>query len=419
MQSTYSHPPAARAMRRPAAFARLLSGLVASTLLCVPVALRAADAPGVTATEIRIGATFPFSGPVSSLGATGKGLAAYVDAVNDRGGVNGRKIKLLLADDAYTPPKAVEMTRRLVENDEVAFLFGSLGTPAIAATIKYVNDKKVPHLFVTTGASKFTNFKEYPYTTTGLVSFETEGALYARYMDRTVPNAKIGVLYQNDDLGKDYLAGFKAHFKSNFDKRVTAVAYELADATIDSQIVSLKAAGVQAVMLAATPKFTSQAIRKIAGMDWKPLVMLNFVSSSVSTVIVPAGPENAIGAVSGSLTKDPSEKIWDNDPGMKEYRAFFAKYLPGLDINNNNYLYGYNQGRLLEHVLKQCGNDLSRENILRQARSIKALSLPTLLPGIVVNTGPNSSMAYTQLQLQRWNGTAWERFGEVQSLDGR
>lgn len=390
-----------------------------AALLSAPWPVSAADAPGVSATEILVGGTFPFSGPASSLGGTGKGLAAYIDAINDRGGINGRKIKFLTADDGYVPPKAVEMTRRMIESDEVAFLFGSLGTPAIAGTIKYVNDKKVPHLFVTTGASKFTNFKEYPYTTTGLVSYETEGALYARYMDRTLPNAKIGVLYQNDDLGKDYVAGFKTHFKGDFDKRVTALSYELADATIDSQIVSLKSAGAQAIMLAATPKFASQAIRKMAGMGWKPLVMLSFVSSSVGTVIVPAGADNAIGVVSGTLVKDPSEKAWDNDPGMKEYRSFFAKYMPGLDINNLNYQYGYNQGHILEQVLKQCGNDLSRENILRQARAIKALSLPTLLPGIVVNTGPNSSMAYTQLQLQRWNGTAWERFGEVHSLDSK
>ena len=214
------------------------------------------------------------------------------------------------------------------------------------------------------------------------------------------------------------LAAFKNYFKGNFDKRVSAISYEVFDPTVDSQILSLKKDDVQAVMLASTPKFTSQAIRKIATLGWKPLVVLNYVSTSAATVIQPAGPENAIGAVSGSISKDPSEKLWDNDPGMKEYRAFFAKYLPGADIANSNYLFGTHQGRILEQLLKQCGNDLSRENILRQARAIKSLSMPTLLPGITVHTGPDNSMAYTQMQLQRWTGTAWEKFGDVQGLKG-
>ena len=412
--------------RRLAAFAPTMSAVLlvsvvsaVSVLLGVPSVVIAADTPGVTATEIRVGATFPFSGPASSLGTTGRALGTYVDSINDRGGIGARKIKLIAADDSYAPPKTVEMTRGLIERDEVAFIFGSLGTPGVSATIKYVNAKKVPHLFVTTGATKFTDFKEFPYTTTGLVAYATEGKIYARYIDQTLPGAKVGILYQNDDLGKDFVAAFKEYFKGDFDKRVVTVSYETSDATVDSQIVSLKSAGVGSVMVAATPKFTAQTIRKVHNLGWKPLIVIDFISTSVGSVIVPAGVENAIGVVSGTNVKDPSDKRWDTDRGMQEYRAYFAKYHPGADIADGNYLYGTNQGRILEQVLRQCGDDFSRENILKQARSIKGLVLPTSLPGIVVKTGPDTSMAYTQLQLQRWTGTTWEQFGDVRGPDSK
>jgi ABC-type branched-subunit amino acid transport system substrate-binding protein len=372
-----------------------------------------AETVGVTDTEIKIGATFPFSGPASPLSNTGKGLIAYVNSINDRGGIDGKKINLITYDDAYSPPKTVEQTRKLVESDEVAFLFGPLGTPGIGATIKYVNAKKVPHLFVVSGVNKFTNFKEFPMTTTGLPSYDTEGKIYAKYISKTLPDAKIALLYQNDDLGKDFLAAFKAYFKESFDKKVVASAYELSEPTIDSHVVNLKASGAAAFLVAGTPKFAAQAIKKASEVGWKPLFLINYVSSSVSSTIVPAGPEKAIGVVAATIAKDPSDKKWANDPGVQWYKAHFAKYLPGADIGDGNYVYGTEQGQILEQVLKQCAGDYSRENIVKQARNIRGLSLPTLIPGITINTGAQNSMAYTQLQLQRWNGTSWDQFGDL------
>lgn len=372
-----------------------------------------AEIVGVTDTEIKIGATFPYSGPASPLSNTGKGLIAYVNSINDRGGIGGKKINLITYDDAYSPPKTVEQTRKLVESDEVAFMFSPQGTPGIAATIKYVNLKKVPHLFVVSGVNKFTNFKEFPMTTTGLPSYDTEGKIYARYITKELPDAKIAMLYQNDDLGKDFLSAFKGYFKDSFDKKVVASAYELSEPTIDSHIVNLKASGAGALVVAGTPKFAAQAIKKAFEIGWKPLFLINYVSTSVSSTIVPAGPEKAIGIVAATIAKDPSDKKWENDAGIQWYKSHFAKYLPGADIGDSNYLFGTEQGQILEQILKQCAGDFSRENILKQARNIRGLSLPTLIPGITINTGPQNSMAYTQLQLQRWNGSSWEQFGDI------
>lgn len=390
---------------------KIAAAVAAMTVFAVAAAH--GETPGVTEQEIKIGATFPFSGPASPLSNTGKGLIAYVSSINDRGGVNGRKINLITYDDAYSPPKTVEQTRKLIESDEVAFLFSPLGTPGIGATIKYVTAKKVPHLFVVTGATKFANFAEFPLTTTGLPSYTTEGLIYAKYIAQARPNAKIAILYQNDDLGRDFVAAFKAHLKADFDKKVVATSYEVSEPTIDSHVVSLKSSGAEAFLFAGTPKFAAQAIKKADEIGWKPLFLINVVSTSVASTIVPAGPEKAVGIVAATFLKDPGDKKWADDPGMKWYRAHFAKYLPGADIGDANYLYGTQQGQILEQVLKQCGNDLSRENIVKEARSIRGLSLPTLIPGITVNTGPGNSMAYTQLQLQRWTGSSWEQFGEV------
>jgi branched-chain amino acid transport system substrate-binding protein len=372
-----------------------------------------ADSPGISETEIKVGATFPFSGPASPLSNTGKGLIAYVKLINDHGGINGRKINLITYDDAYSPPKTVEQIRKLIESDEVAFLFGPLGTPGIAATIKYVNAKKVPHLFVVSGVSKFTNFAEFPMTTTGLPSYDTEGRIYAKYIKQTRPESKIGILYQNDDLGKDFVNAFRGFLKDGFDEKVVARSYEISEPTIDSHVISLKASGADVFLVAGTPKFAAQAIKKADEVGWKPLFLINLVSSSVSSTIVPAGPEKAVGVVAATIMKDPNDKKWADDPGVKWYRGYFDKYLPGADIGDANYVFGTQQGQILEQVLKQCGSDLSRENILKQSRSIHGLSLPTLIPGVTINTGPTSSMAYTQLQLQRWTGTSWEQFGDV------
>jgi branched-chain amino acid transport system substrate-binding protein len=378
-----------------------------------------AGTPGIAETEIKVGATFPFSGPASSLSNVGKGLIAYVKSINDRGGVNGRKINLITYDDAYSPPKTVEQTRKLIESDEVAFLFSPLGTPGISATVKYVNAKAVPDLFVVSGATSFTNFTEYPMTTTGLPSYDTEGRIYAKYVTQKLPSAKIAILYQDDDLGKDFVNAFREYLGDDFEKKVVISSYEVTEPTIDSHVVNLKAAGAEAFLVAGTPKFAAQAIKKANEIGWKPLFLINFVSSSVSSTILPAGADKAIGIVSATLTKDPNDRKWADDPGIKWYRTHFEKYLPGADIGDNNYLFGTQQGQILEQVLKQCGDDLSRENIVKQARSIRDFALPTTIPGVVINTGPDRSMAYTQLQLQRWNGSSWEQFGDVLSADSR
>lgn len=389
----------------------------AATLAITVTAAAAENAPGVTATEIKVGATFPLSGPASSLGVVNKALTAYVTQVNERGGINGRKINLIAYDDAYSPPKAVEHTRKLIESDEVAFVFGALGTPAVSATVKYVNGKKVPHAFVTTGATKFTNTKEYPFTTTSLPSYDTEGKVYAKYFRAQLPNAKVGILYQNDDLGKDFVAAFKSTYKDDFASKIVAMAYEVADPTVNSQVMNLKAGAPDALLIAGTPKFAAQALRKMHEMGWKPLTVVNFVAASIGSTFVPVGLDKVTGVVTAGFQKDPSDPKWKDDAGVKEFLAFFQKYLPGADIADQNYTFGYQQGMILEQLIKQSGNDLSRENITKQSKSLKNLVLPTVLPGITVNTSEASNQAYTQMQLQRWNGKSWDTFGDVMKAD--
>jgi len=387
--------------------------LACTLVLALSTSSFAADAPGVTATEIKIGGVFPFSGPASSIGLVGKGVLAYVQSINERGGINGRKINYIAMDDAYSPPKAVEHVRKLVESDEVAFIFSQLGTPGNTASAKYLVLKGVPTISIISGSNKFTSVADFPLTTTGLVSFDTEGKIYAKYLSKVLPNAKYAILYQNDDLGKDYVNAFKAFLKSDFDKRVVTAAYEISDPTIDSQVVSLKSSGAEALLVAGTPKFSAQAIRRVAEIGWKPTLIVNFPSSSVSATLKPAGFDNAMGVIVGTFIKDPTDSKWNDDAGMKAYRAFFAKYLAGSDIGDTNYLTGYQQGMILEQILKQCGNDLSRQNIVKQAKSLKDLVLQTAMPGISINTSATNNMIWTQLQLQRWSGTNWEQFGEV------
>jgi ABC-type branched-subunit amino acid transport system substrate-binding protein len=383
------------------------------TMLATATCTWAADAPGVTPTEIRVGGVFPFSGPASSIGLVGKGVLAYVQSINDRGGINGRKINYIALDDAYSPPKAVEHVRRLVESDEVAFIFSQLGTPGNSAAAKYLAVKGVPTIAIVTGSSKFTHVKDYPLTTTGLVSYDTEGKIYAKYLTRTLPTGKYAILYQNDDLGKDYVNAFREFLGADFDKRVVTAAYEVTEPTVDSQVVTLKSSGADALFVAGTPKFAAQAIRRAAEIGWKPTLMINFPSSSVAGTLKPAGLENSIGVIVGTPNKDPNDPKWSDDAGVRDYRAFFEKYLTGADITNTSYLTGYQQGMVLEQILKQCGNDLSRANIATQAKSLKDLVLPTALPGIKINTGASSNMVWTQMRLQRWNGASWDQFGEV------
>jgi branched-chain amino acid transport system substrate-binding protein len=373
----------------------------------------AANAPGVTATEIKIGGIFPFSGPVSSIGRVGEAIVAYVHSINDRGGINGRKISYIADDDAYSPPKAVEQVRKLVESDKVAFIFSQLGTPGNTAAAKYLAVNGVPSIALLSASKKFTNVDDFPLSTTALVSADTEGRIYAKYLANVLPNARYAILYQNDDLGKDYVNAFKAFFKSDFDEKVITASYEVTDPTIDSQVVTLKSSGAGGLLIAGTPRFAAQAIRKVAEIGWKPTLIVNFPSSSVSATLRPAGLDNAVGVIAGTFIKDPTDSKWDDDAGMKGYRTFFAKYLPGADIGDVNYVSGYQQGLILEQLLRQCGDDLSRENIVRQARNITNFVLPTAMPGIAINTSPTSNMVWTQLQLQRWNGSHWEQFGEV------
>jgi ABC-type branched-subunit amino acid transport system substrate-binding protein len=373
----------------------------------------AADTPGVTTTEIRIGGIFPFSGPASSIGLVGRGILAYVQSINDRGGINGRKLNYIAYDDAYSPPKSVEHARKLVESDEVAFMFSQLGTPGNTATAKYLKSRGVPTIAIVSGSSKFTDVANFPLTTTSLVSFDTEGKIYAKFLTKTLPDAKYAILYQNDDLGKDYVSAFKELLKSDFDKKVVTASYEVTEPTVDSQVVNLKSSGAGALLVAGTPKFAAQAIRKAHEINWKPLIVLNYPSGSVGATLKPAGLDVSTGVVVGTITKDATDSIWDHDQGMKDFRAFVDKYMPGIDIADNNYLFGYTQGKLLEQLIKQCGDDLSRENIIKQARNFHDVALPTIQPGIKVNTSDKINMDFTQMRLQRWTGTHWDLFGEV------
>ncbi|MCP4615223.1 MAG: ABC transporter substrate-binding protein [Bradyrhizobium sp.] len=387
--------------------------LVCALVIALSAPCWAGETPGVTATQIMIGGIYPLSGPASSIGQVGHGVRAYVQSINDRGGINGRKINYVMLDDAYSPPKAVEHARRLVESDEVAFMFGQLGTASNSAVAKYLAAKRVPTIAIVTGASKFTNVKDYPLTTTGLVSYDTEGKIYAKYLMRVLPTAKYAILFQNDDLGRDYVNAFKAVLGADFDKRVVTASYEVTEPTVDSQVVTLKSSGAQALFIAGTPKFAAQAIRRAAETGWKATILINFPSSSVAGTLKPAGLENSVGVIVGTPNKDPNDQKWTDDEGMKGYRAFFERYLAGSDITNTSYLTGYQQGMVLEQILKQCGDDLSRANIIKQAKSLKELVLPTALTGVKLNTSESNNMIWTQLQLQRWTGTRWEQFGDI------
>jgi branched-chain amino acid transport system substrate-binding protein len=391
----------------------LATAATAGFIPAAPAILRAQELPGVTATEIRIGNTIPYSGPASAYGTIGKAEAAMFRMANDQGGFAGRKVNFLSYDDGYSPPKTVEQTRRLIEEDKVAAMFAPLGTPTNSATVRYINQKKVPDLFLATGADKWGNYKEFPWTIGWQPSYVTESQVYAKYILAQKPDAKIGILYQNDDFGKDYLNGVRDILKGNWDKQVTAVSYEVTDATIDSQLVSLQSGGVDVLMTIATPKFAAQSIRKVSGMNWKPLHVLSGVSSSVGAVMIPAGPENGVGIISSAYLKDPTDPTWDNDAGMKEWRAFMAKYYPEGDVKDAGNVSAYGVTHTMLYVLKQCGNDLSRENMMKQATSLHDVENPTLLPGIKLNSGPTNYHPIRQLQLMRWSGKTWERFGDI------
>ena len=392
-------------------------GVVGIAALAIsPLAAGAAEMRGVTATEIRIGQTMPYSGPVSAFGALGKGEVGYFKMLNERGGINGRKVNLISLDDSYAPPKTVEQTRRLVESDEVALIFSSIGTAHNTAIAKYLQSKNIPQLFLASGASKFADIAQYPQVTMGVQApFRYEARLYARHALEKNPNAKFAVISQNDDYGRDYLSGLRDVLGEKYDSTVTAATYEIADPTIDSQIVKLKASGADVLVIAATPKFAAQTIRKAYEIGWRPMTFLSNVAVWISTVMQPAGLEAGIGILSTAYVKDPDDPGWADDPGVKAWREFMARYIPEADQHDTNYVNAYNSAMALEAVLKACGDDLSTENILKQAYSIRDLELPMLLPGIRINTSPTDHVPVDQMQFMRFNGKSWERFGELQT----
>jgi branched-chain amino acid transport system substrate-binding protein len=370
--------------------------------------------PGATDTEIKIGNINPYSGPASAYGQIGKTITAYFKMINDQGGINGRKINFISYDDGYAPPKAVEDARKLVESDEVLFLFQTLGTPSNTAIEKYMNTKKVPQLFVATGATKFGDPKEFPWTIGWQPTYQSEARIYAKYLLEHHADGKIGILYQNDDFGKDYLKGLKDGLGGKM-QIVSELPYEVTDPTIDSQIVSLKASGADIFLDVTTPRFAAQAIKKVAEIGWKPVHLLSNVSVSVGAVQTPAGLENSKGVLSSYYLKDPTDPRLKDDPAIKEWTTFMDKYLPEGDKSSGFTIYGAAVAQTMVHVLKQCGDDLTRENVMKQATSISHLSQGLLLPGITINTSPNDYFPIQQMQLIRFNGERWEPVGPVLS----
>jgi len=392
----------------------ILSALLAALALA-PAVTMAADTPGVTATEIKIGNTNPYSGPASAYGTIGKALGAYFKKVNEEGGINGRKINYVTYDDAYSPPKTVEMVRKLVEQDQVALLFQTLGTPTNTAIHKYMNQQKVPHIFVATGATKWNDPKNHAWTMGWQPNYQTEGRIYANYILKNVPDAKIGILYQNDDYGKDYRKGLHDGLGEAAAKKMIVMeqTYEVTDPTIDSQIVNLKNSGANVVFNVTIPKFAVQAIKKAHDIGWKPLHLLNNVSSSLGTTLKPAGLEASKGLITALYMKEITDPQWKNDKGYLDWVAWMKKYYPEGALDDQANAYAYSVAQTLVQVLKQCGNDLSRENIMKQAASLKNLELPLLLPGIKINTSATDFAPIEQEQLARFDGERWVLFGEL------
>jgi branched-chain amino acid transport system substrate-binding protein len=373
---------------------------------------------GATDSEIKIGNIMPYSGPASSYGVIGKTEAAYFNKINAEGGINGRKINFISYDDGYSPPKTVEQARKLVESDEVLFIFNSLGTPPNSAIQKYMNMRKVPQLFVATGATKWNDPKEFPWTMGWQPSYQSEARIYAKYILKEKPDAKIGILYQNDDYGKDYLKGFKDGLGSNGVKLIVAEeSYETTEPTIDSHIVRLKASGADVFFDASIPKFAAQAIKKNAEIEWKPLHFLNSVSGSIGATIKPAGFDAAQGIISSTYLKDPTDPQWKDDAGMKTFNAFLDKYYPEANRNDAFVLYGYTVAQSMVYVLKACGDNLTRENVMKQAASVRGLELGGLLPGIKINTSATDFAPIEQLRLQKLEGETWHLFGDIISAE--
>lgn len=372
------------------------------------------DRPGVTATEIIIGQTNPYSGPLSAYSTQGRAQAAYYKMINDKGGINGRKIKLISLDDAYSPPKTVEQHRRLVESDEVLGVVGTMGTPTNSAIVKYLNGRSVPHLFLASGASKWGDFKAYPWTIGWYPTYRSEGMIYGSYIRNNIKDAKIAILYQNDDYGKDFVAGFKAGLGEAADKLIVKeLSYEVAEPTIDSAVITLKASGANVFFSATTAKAAAQAIKRIAELDWHPTQFLVQNANSIATVLTPAGLDHSMGIISTAYLKDPSDPQFANDTGVKWYLDFMKQYYPEGDVNDPQNEVGVSIAATFVQVLKQCGNDLTRENVLKQAGNLQDVELPLLLPGIKLNTAQEDHYPIEQLQLVKFDGKTWDRFGPV------
>jgi len=369
--------------------------------------------PGATDTEIKIGNIMPYSGPASAYGVIGKTEEAYFKRINAEGGVNGRKINFISYDDGYSPPKAVEQARKLVESDEVLLVFNPLGTPSNSAIQKYLNGKKVPQLFVATGATKWNDPKNFPWTMGWQPSYQSEARIYAKYLTKEKPDAKIGVLFQNDDFGKDYLKGLKDGLGAKASMIIAEESYEPTEPTIDSHIVKLKASGADVFVSVTTPKFAAQAIKKLAELEWKPLHLVSNVSISVGSVIKPAGFENAQGILSAAYAKDGADPQWDNDPGMKKVLALLEKYYPEGNKLDSSVVYGYGVAQTMVKVLEMCGDNLTRENVMKQAASLKDFAPDTLLPGVKISTSATDFAPIKQLQMMRFKGEKWELFGDI------
>ena len=388
------------------------TALVAVAAFAAPAFAQKSYGPGVTDKEIKIGNIMPYSGPASAYGTIGKTEAAYFAKVNAEGGINGRKINFVSYDDGYSPPKTVEQARKLVESDQVLAIFNPLGTPPNTAIQKYLNDQKVPQLFVATGATKWNDPKKFPWTMGWQPSYQAEGQIYAAYLLKNHPNAKLGIIYQDDDYGKDYLKGMLDGLAGKM-QVVAQVSYSVADPTIDSAMVQIKASGADTFYNVTTPKFAAQAIKKNAETGWKPVHLLNSVSNSVGSVIKPAGFDNAKDVLSVSYLKDPSDPVWKNDAAYKEWLAFMEKYYPEGDRTSSFTVYGYTVAQTMVEVLKNCGDNLTRENVMKQAASLKALKLGMLLPGITINTSPDDFAPIKQMQMQKFNGEIWDLFGPI------
>ncbi|MBR1224705.1 ABC transporter substrate-binding protein [Bradyrhizobium sp. AUGA SZCCT0176] len=395
---------------RSAAFATALMGSIAVSGSAL--AQKKYDT-GASDTEIKIGNIMPYSGPASAYGVIGKTEEAYFKKINAEGGINGRKITFVTYDDSYSPPKAVEQARKLVESDEVLVVFNPLGTPSNSAIQKYLNSKKVPQLFVATGATKWNEPKDFPWTIGWQPSYQSEARIYAKFLMKEKPDGKIAVFYQNDDFGKDYLKGLKDGLGAKASMIVAEESYETSEPSIDSHIVKLKATGADVFISITTPKFAAQAIKKIAEVEWRPLHIVSNVSASVGSVIKPAGFENAQGILSANYAKDGADAQWDNDPGMKKFYEFLAKYYPEANKLDGSVVYGYGAAQTMVKVLEMCGDDLTRANVMKQAASLKDFAPDTLLPGVKINTSAKDFAPIEQLQMQRFKGEKWELFGDI------